>query len=147
MSDWTRHRAREVAVQILYAWEIGRADAAHAVTAYWASHEGDPPPPRIETFVTALVENTVGQLDEIDRLITESAEHWRLSRMAVLDRLILRMAVGEMLAADEKQPGVIIDEALELARTFSTDDAVKFINGVLDGVRRRREEGISGTEQ
>lgn len=147
MSDWTRHRAREVAVQILYSWEIGRVDAAHAVAAYWASHEGDPPPTRIRTFVSELVETTIARLDEIDRLITESAEHWRLSRMAVLDRLILRLAVGEMLAADERQPGIIIDEALELARTFSTDDAVKFINGVLDGVRRRREEGGSGNER
>jgi N utilization substance protein B len=147
MEMWSRHRAREVAVQILYSWEIGRTDAAHAVTAYWASHEGDPPPVRIRTFVSELVETTIGRLDEIDRLITESAEHWRLSRMAVLDRLILRMAVGEMLAADERQPGIIIDEALELARTFSTDEAVKFINGVLDGVRRRRDEEISGSEQ
>jgi N utilization substance protein B len=146
MSDWSRHRAREVAVQILYSWEIGRADAGHAVSAYWASHEGDPPPARIRAFVTELVDTTIGRLDEIDRLITESAEHWRLSRMAVLDRLILRMAVGEMLAADQRQPGIIIDEALELARTFSTDEAVRFINGVLDGVRRRREEGVSGQE-
>lgn len=136
---WTRHRAREAALQILYFWEIGRADAEQALDAYWAAHEGEPPPERIRAFIQALVEQTVSRLTDIDALIAGSAENWRLSRMAVLDRLILRMAVGEMLAGDERQPGIVIDEALELARTFSTDDAVKFINGVLDGVRRRRE--------
>ena len=136
---WTRHRAREAALQILYSWEIGRADAEQALAAYWAAHEGEPPPERIRAFIQALVEQTVSRLAEIDALIAGSAENWRLSRMAVLDRLILRMAVGEMLAGDERQPGIVIDEALELARTFSTDDAVKFINGVLDGVHRRRE--------
>ncbi|HEY7789266.1 MAG TPA: transcription antitermination factor NusB [Vicinamibacterales bacterium] len=135
---WNRHRAREAAVQILYSWEVGRTDAAQAVAAYWAGHEGDPPPEKLRRFIMELVETTVARVDEIDALIAASAENWRVSRMAVLDRLILRMAVGEMLSEDERQPGIIIDEALKLARTFSTDEAVKFINGVLDGVHRRR---------
>ena len=62
---------------------------------------------------------------------------WRPERMAVIDRLILRMAVGEMLGDRQTPPAVIINEALELARTFSTEDAVKFINGVLDAIRKK----------
>ena len=74
---------------------------------------------------------------EIDPLIAETAERWRPERMAVLDRLILRMAVGEMLRDRGTPPAVIINEALELARTFSTEESVKFINGMLDAIRKK----------
>ena len=80
--------------------------------------------------------DTVGNLDPV---ISESAEHWRIERMNVLDRLILRLAVYEFLHEAETPARVIINEALELARTFSNDDSVRFINGILDAVRRRFE--------
>jgi N utilization substance protein B len=86
-----------------------------------------------------LADETVQRLEAIDRLIAETAERWRPERMAVLDRLILRIAVCEMLRESGTPPAVIINEALELARTFSTEDAVKFINGMLDGVRKKIE--------
>ena len=70
-------------------------------------------------------------------MIAEAAEHWRIERMAVLDRLVLRLAVYEFLHEADTPAKVIINEALELARTFSTDEAVKFINGILDAIRRR----------
>jgi N utilization substance protein B len=73
---------------------------------------------------------------DIDPMIVEAAENWRIERMNVLDRLILRMAIYEFLHEPETPAKVIINEALELARTFSTDDSVRFINGVLDAVRR-----------
>ncbi len=136
---WTRHRAREAALQILYYWEIGRVDLDQAIAVYWANHEDEPPPDRLRAFATGLARTTVEQQARIDELITAAAEHWRLPRMAVLDRLILRMAAGELLTTGETPPGVVIDEALELAKTFSADDSVKFINGVLDGIRRRLE--------
>jgi N utilization substance protein B len=85
----------------------------------------------------------VRRLEAVDKLIAETAEHWRPERMAVLDRLILRLAVCEMLQNAGPAPAtpaaVIINEALELARTFSTEDAVKFINGMLDGIRKKIE--------
>jgi transcription antitermination protein NusB len=73
----------------------------------------------------------------IDPVIVESAEHWRIARMNVLDRLILRLAIYEFLHEVDTPARVIINEALELARTFSGDDSVRFINGILDAIRRR----------
>jgi N utilization substance protein B len=106
----------------------------------WA--DAQPPSDAIRELATTLAQQTVGRLDEVDRLIAETAERWRPERMAVLDRLILRMAVCELL--DARAPAaVVINEALELARTFSTEDAVKFINGMLDTIRRKLE-GATG---
>ena len=73
----------------------------------------------------------------IDPLIAETAERWRPERMAVLDRLILRMATCEMLRGRDTPPAVVINEALELARTFSTEESVKFINGMVDAIRKK----------
>jgi transcription antitermination protein NusB len=136
-----RHRAREAALQILYAWEVGHTDinqAAHAFFTYqWV---GEPPTDDLRQFATELAQETVSRLDAIDPLIAETTERWRPERMAVLDRLILRMAVCELLRNSGTPAPVIINEALELARTFSTEDAVKFINGMLDGVRKKIEQ-------
>ena len=79
---------------------------------------------------------TIARLDQIDELIAASAEHWRPSRMGTIDRLIIRLAVFELLTGDTPA-AVVIDEALNLARTFSTEEAVRFVNGLLDGIRRR----------
>jgi N utilization substance protein B len=136
-----RHRAREAALQILYAWDIGHTDIDQAANTFfshqWVGAEG--PPDDLREFATGLARDTVNRLDAIDPLIADTAERWRPERMAVLDRLILRMAVCELLRTAGTPPPVIINEALELARTFSTEDAVKFINGMLDGVRKRIE--------
>ena len=94
----------------------------------------------LRQFATDLAQETVSRLDAIDPLIAETTERWRPERMAVLDRLILRMAVCELLRNSGTPAPVIINEALELARTFSTEDAVKFINGMLDGVRKKIEQ-------
>ncbi|HVC20248.1 MAG TPA: transcription antitermination factor NusB [Vicinamibacterales bacterium] len=142
---WTRHRAREAALQILYYWEVGRVDVEQAVATYWANQDDEPPSGRLQAFASDLARRTVAERERIDPLITAGAEHWRLSRMAVIDRLIIRMAVAELLTDATAQPGIVIDEALELAKTFSTDDSVKFINGVLDGIHRRlAAEGPAG---
>jgi N utilization substance protein B len=86
-----------------------------------------------------LAHDTVRRLAAADALIADTAEHWRPERMAILDRLILRMAACELLQNSGTPPAVVINEALELARTFSTEDAVKFINGMLDGIRKKIE--------
>ena len=136
-----RHRARETALQILYAWEIGHTDIDQAAHTFF-THQwvGDGPPDEVRQFATELALETVSRLDAIDPLIADTTERWRPERMAVLDRLILRMAVCELLRKSGTPPAVIINEALELARTFSTEDAVKFINGMLDGVRKKLEQ-------
>ena len=131
-----RHRAREAALQLLYQWEVGWAGAGgpgDARKAYWRLHPA--PAPR-RRFATELVEGTAAHLGDIDALLESNAHNWRLARMAVIDRLIMRMAVYE-LAHTDTPAAVVIDEALELARTFSGEDATAFINGVLDGVSRR----------
>ena len=139
MNKAQRHRAREAALQILYQYEIGRCEIAQAVETFFGLQwpHADPAPGDLRTFAADLAHETVRQLPAIDPLIADTAEKWRPERMAVLDRLILRMAVCELLRDPETPPAVVINEALELARTFSTEDAVKFINGMLDGIRKK----------
>ena len=136
-----RHRAREAALQILYQWEIGKGEIASVADSFFRLQWPDesPPPEAIRDFATALARDTVAGLDAIDPLIAETAERWRPERMAILDRLILRMAVSELRRDRETPPAVVINEALELARTFSTEEAVKFINGMLDAIRKKLE--------
>ena len=134
-----RHRAREAALQILYQWEIGgRAAEASADTFFtrqWP--DADAPPNDLRAFATRLAVDTVDRIAEIDPLIADTAERWRPERMAVLDRLILRMAVCELLRDSDTPHAVVINEALELARTFTTEESVKFINGMLDAIRKK----------
>jgi N utilization substance protein B len=136
-----RHRGREAALQILYQWEIGRTDVVHASETFFGHQwPGAEPDPDLQAFATELAHDTVRRLESIDPLIAATAQHWRPERMAVIDRLILRLAVCEMLQNSGTPAPVIINEALELARTFSTEDAVKFINGMLDGIRKKLDE-------
>jgi N utilization substance protein B len=134
-----RHRAREAALQILYHWEVGRADVEQAAHTFFDRQWPDTTPPAddLRRFASELARDTVARVGVIDPLIAETAERWRPERMAVLDRLILRMAICEMQRDVATPRPVIINEALELARTFSTEEAVKFINGMLDAIRKK----------
>ncbi len=136
-----RHRARESALQILYQWEIGRGEVAAAAATFFAHQwpDADGPTDELRDFAAALAADTVERLGAIDPLIAETADRWRPERMAVLDRLILRMAVCELLRDRATPAPVVINEALELARTFSTEESVKFINGMLDAIRKKIE--------
>ena len=87
-------------------------------------------------FANALVAGTVGRVAEIDELITAHLKNWRIERTAIIDRLVLRLAIYELLTETDTPAKVIINEALELARTFSGEEPVPFINGVLDAVRK-----------
>jgi transcription antitermination protein NusB len=139
-----RHRARELAIQWLYQWEIGAIDLDEVFDRERQVELRPPDGPR-DRFAEALVRGTAENLTRIDPLIAEHANNWRLERLAVVDRLVLRLATYELLCAPETPPAVVIDEALELARTFSSDAAAPFVNGVLDAIRRtldaRRDEG------
>ncbi|MGH9371184.1 MAG: transcription antitermination factor NusB [Vicinamibacterales bacterium] len=132
-----RRRAREAALQMLYQWEIGRTSPGDTILAYWPAHE-HPEELREQhrEFANALLRGTASRVEEIDRLLGSRAQNWRVERMAVLDRAVLRLATYELLAEVETPAKVIINEALELARTFSGEEAVGFVNGVLDGVRQ-----------
>ena len=140
-----RHRAREGAVQMLYQWEVGGIPIDDVVRTFRSET------PKLESshwvylsdnsykFAATLVRGVTGSVERLDPLIANAADHWRLERMAIVDRLILRLAVWEFLDQPETPGRVIINEALELARTFSTDESVGFINGILDEIRRSSE--------
>ena len=138
-----RHRAREAALQILYQWDLARRDIVKTADTFFELQwpNTDPPADDLRGFATALARDTAARLDDIDPLIADTAERWRPERMAILDRLILRMAVCEMLRDASTPPAVVINEALELARTFTTEESVKFINGMLDAIGRRLRQG------
>ena len=130
----SRRRARQRALQILYSWDFRHRPVDEALNEYYDSLYAEEAPQR-DPFVHELVRGTVEHLKEIDERITRNAEHWRLERMPVVDRNILRLAVYEMAHAGTPAP-VTIDEALELARRYSGEESVQFVNGVLDAVRR-----------
>ena len=130
-----RHQAREAALRSLYLWEVGRTDPGSAVDTIFSEHMFDAPD-SVRSFARTIVLGTTDEVAALDAVIQEHSEHWRVERMAVIDRLILRMAVWELRHELDTPPAVVLNEALELARTFSTDDAVKFVNGVLDAVRK-----------
>jgi N utilization substance protein B len=134
-----RRRAREATLQILYQSEIARTDVAHAVATYFDCQWPDPLPPadELRAFAETLAHDTMRQLPAIDTLIAETSQRWRPERMPVLDRLILRMAASELLRNADTPPAVIINEALELAKRFSSDESVGFINGMLDSIRKK----------
>jgi N utilization substance protein B len=136
-----RHRAREAAVQMLYQWEVGRLSMLDVRQTFWAHDDesGDPLGADLRAFAMALADGVVSNVDAIDPMIANAAEHWRIERMNVLDRLILRLAVYEFLHEADTHAKVIINEALELARSFSGDESVRFINGILDSIRRTLE--------
>ncbi len=148
-----RHRAREAALQMLYQWEIGRVSAQEAVRTYWPGRDA-PPSPEDEhadavpeavvdennrTWANALVAGTITRVAEADELIAKHLKNWRIERVAVVDKLVMRLAIYELLTERETPARVIINEALELARTFSGEEPVPLINGVLDAVKKTLE--------
>jgi len=136
-----RHRAREAAIQMLYQWEVGRLSMVEIRQTFWAHDDesGEPLGSDLRAFAMSLADGVVSSVDALDPMIASAAEHWRIERMNVLDRLILRLAVYEFLHQADTHAKVIINEALELARSFSGDESVRFINGILDSIRRTLE--------
>jgi N utilization substance protein B len=123
-------RARARALQLLYAWELqGRPDLRAVVDRLGcgaAEH----------ALAVRLAEGTVADVDRLDHEVTQAIEHWRLERIGVVERIVLRLAVHELLAGTAPAP-VIIDEAIRLARWFAGPRAPAFVNGVLDAIARR----------
>jgi N utilization substance protein B len=133
----SRHRGREAALQMLYQWEVGRMPIDEVCQTFWTGGPaGEPPPDGVRDFATLLATGVAVHAAHIDPLIVEAAEHWRIERMNVMDRLILRLGVYELLHEPETPAKVVINEALELGRSFSADESVRFINGILDAIRR-----------
>ena len=132
-----RRRAREAALQMLYQSEVGRAGAFESIATYWSARDADDQLDEpLREFANGLVRGALERQAEIDALLTAHTQNWRLERMTVIDRLVLRLGVYEMLAEAETPSKVIINEAIELARSYSGEEAVGFVNGILDAVRK-----------
>lgn len=133
-----RHRSRQRALQVLFLWDLRKQPIDDAIASFYdtlGSDEDDPQPTPRDEFMETLVRGTAAHCESIDRRIAAKSANWRLERMPVVDRNILRLAVFE-LDTLKTPTAVAIDEALELARQFSGGESVSFINGVLDAIHR-----------
>jgi N utilization substance protein B len=130
---------------MLYQYDVARPQPDELVRTFWGEF-GEEVGDVAQDFSNQLALGAVAHLDEIDQLIRKRAENWRISRMAVVDRNILRLAIYEFLYEPETPRTVIINEALEIARRFSTFEATQFINGILDAIKRDLEEKQSASK-
>ena len=131
-----RRKAREYALQMLFQWDITH-DSIHQIasTFFQDQEEGQ----GVVEFARQLVIRTVDHVEQIDALIQRHAEHWRLDRMATVDRNLLRLATQGFLFDEETPKTVVINEAIEIARRFSSQESPQFINGILDSIKRELE--------
>lgn len=137
-----RRRSRQRALQVLYQWDARKQSIDEALNSFYATlYSAEDAPgrpseqPEPDAFMESLARGTAARFAELDDLIAKRAENWRLERMPIVDRNILRMAVFEMRDLGTA-PAIVIDEALEIARRYSEEEALPFINGVLDAIRK-----------
>ncbi len=140
----TRHKARECALQMLFAADVTHNDAKALTADYWIELGDESIDDKTREFANELVTGTLDNLPAIDDKIRTRAEHWRIERMAIVDRNVLRLAVFEFLFRDTPNT-VAINEALETARRFSSFEATQFINGILDAIRQDLDGGEAAT--
>jgi len=134
-SSGTRHKARECALQMLFASDLVHGDCDSLTRNYWNELGDAVIDQKTRDFANKLACGTLENVAAIDDRIRTRAEHWRIERMAIVDRNVLRLAVFEFLYQDTP-PTVAINEALEIARRFSTYEATQFINGILDAIKQ-----------
>ena len=132
-----RRKAREYALQMLFQWDITHDAVDQIATTFFQNQPEEST--AIVDFARNLVAGTIEHVEEIDRLIQRHAEHWRLDRMAIVDRNLLRLATQEFLHDNGTPKTVVINEAIEIARRFSTQESPQFINGILDSIKKELE--------
>ncbi len=141
----SRHLSRRRALQLLYECDMRKISPDDAMRDYfhtlYTEENEEPPPP--DPFMEELLYGAYANLEFLDALITRRSEHWKLERMPVVDRNILRLAAYEMLRTSTPA-AVVIDQAIELARRFSGDESARFVNGVLDALRKGAEAAPPG---
>ncbi len=128
----TRRKSRELCLQMLFQWDMGKQAPEHVKKTFWAEREEVDQETR--NFADDVFQVAIDRQKEIDDLIQKHAQHWRMERMAAVDRNVLRTGVAELLGPHRTPRPVVINEALEIARKFSAPESVQFINGVLDSV-------------
>lgn len=129
-----RRKAREFALQMLFQWEMNAQKPARIEAGFWTYARAEK---KTRDFANQLFEGSVARRKEIDAVLVGHAKNWRLERMAAIDRNILRLAVFELQGGADTPPKVVINEAIELAKKFSSEDAAAFINGILDAVLKK----------
>jgi len=129
-----RRRGREIAVQALYQVELSAESSAAALHLFWEHCEASS---RVKEFAAALVAGVHEQQQRIDELIAQTSEHWRFERLSRVDLNILRVATYELLQTRNVPTSVVLDEAIEIARRFGTEESAVFVNGILDQIAAR----------
>lgn len=136
-----RRRSREEALKLLYQLDlVPPRDLDDALDLYW-EERGDAESGEVRPYADAIVRGVLDHTTEIDDLISSHTHNWRLERIAAVDRNILRMAIYEFLHQTDVPRAVVINEAIEIAKRYSTEESSQFINGVLDGIRRMLKAG------
>lgn len=133
-----RTKARECAFQLLYQWEITGEPMGAVLEGFWRLRSGTP---QVRAMAERLAVGAQARVGELDASIAEAATHWRLDRIAPVDRTILRLGAYELVAEAGTPAAVVLDEAVELAKRFGEEDSPAFVNGVLDAIRRRVRGG------
>jgi transcription antitermination protein NusB len=139
-----RRIARECALQMLFELDVGKNSKDEILRTFWQMNEQ---PIKVREFANQLFVGTIRQLKEIDKVIQQHTKHWRLNRMAAVDRNVIRLAVFEFLSGGKTPETVVINEALDIARKFSTQESAQFVNGILDSIKnefmdkRRKSNG------
>lgn len=133
----TRRKSRELTLQMLFQADMGKQSPAQVRQTFW--RESGDVSPEVQSFAEDLFRVATDRATEIDGLIEGHAEHWRMGRMAAVDRNLMRAAVAELIGFPTTPRAVVINEALEIARKFSSPESVQFINGVLDSVGKQLE--------
>ncbi len=138
----SRRKARELALQLLFQTDLTRSTPQDILDIFWKVNETDSKNRKYAEFLFLKAFENQAHIDE---LIGGHAKHWRMDRMAVVDRNVLRVAVSEMLYGETPQV-VVIDQAIEIVRKFSTDESSQFVNGILDAIKDEIE-GQAVTEE
>lgn len=128
-----RRDAREYALHVLFQLDFNPADARKTLEDFWVGKELDP---KVKVFTNELVSGVVRELERIDKLIEKHAKHWAVKRIGAVDRNVIRMALYEMLECGDIPPVVSINEAIEIAKKYGSEESGKFVNGVLDCAKK-----------
>jgi len=135
-----RQKSREYALQMLFQWEMGKQEPSTVEEGFWKNVSAQK---STLEFANQLFENAAARVAEIDPIISAHAKNWRIERMPAIDRAILRLAIAELRTTGTPAK-VVINEALELAKKFSSEDAAPFINGILDAALKSFTEKAAG---
>ena len=138
----SRRKSRIIAVQLLYQIQLTDARATDVINQFWRSHETSD---ELRPFAEMLVQNTTANLAAIDSVIQATSKNWKLHRMPVVDLSILRCATYEILYCEDIDAATSINEAVEIAKIYSTPDSPKFINGILDNIRKQHAKSTNGS--